>query len=164
MSSEAERIGVVGALEPRRTQLREAFDVVAEGDKRADAGGELGDGPCTRRRVEGTRGGPETQAGDLAGARTDGEMHAGLVVVDDRFDVGAGAVVFSEDGERFGREEFGDEGGDALTRGFRGLLHRVRWEEVAQEDPEPIHALTVNRRRARLNQTRSILQIRGAEV
>lgn len=89
--------------------------------------------------MEGACGAPEADAGDLAGAQGDGEADAGLVVVDDRFDVSAGGGVGCQGFERFVCAELVDQVGDAMADAFRSLSHRVSREEVAQEGEEPCH-------------------------
>jgi hypothetical protein len=139
---EPKRIGVSLALEPGRAQVRQAFDVVAQGNQRVDAFEECGQAHGARGKVERADGRGEADARDLAGADGYGEMDGGFVIADHAFDVDAlGGVL--ECGEAFLAEDRFHHHHDAASRGLGGHARRVVREEVAQDDPEPVHALSM---------------------
>jgi len=94
---------------------------------------------------EGSHRGAEAQAGDLVGAAGYREAQRRLVVVEDGFDVDAGERVAGEIVEGFVVEHEGDHRSGAIAQGLDALADGVQWEEVAQNDPEPFHAVNINR-------------------
>ena len=141
MGRKPERISVVCALELHGAQLREALDVVAQGDQGVDAFEKLGQAHRPRGEVERAGGRVEAEAGDLAGAHGYGEMDGRLVVADDAFDVNALVAMALECGEACLAEDQLDHHGHAAARDLGGQARRVVREEVAQDDPEPVHVL-----------------------
>ena len=140
MGCEAERISIALAPELDGAELREAFDVVAEGDEGVDAADEVRQRLWACGGVEGTFNRPEADAGDLAGALRDGEVDGGFVVFRDCLDIGAVGGVFGEGCEGFGMLHALGEIGHDLARGLHDLADRIAGEEIGQEEPEPLHA------------------------
>jgi len=145
MGFEPERIGVSLALEAHGLQLREAFDVGAVSREGLDASNEIDEWPGVCGALERPLARAEAQAGDLMRAAGDGEAQRRLVVDEDGFDVDAGERVAGEIVERLVIEHEGDHRGGAIAQGLDALAHGVQWEEVAQDDPEPFHAVNINR-------------------
>jgi hypothetical protein len=142
MGREPERIGVAFALELHCAQVRQALDVVAQSDESVDAFEECGQAHGARGKVEQAGGRGEADARDLAGADGDGEMDGRLVIADHAFDVDAlGGVL--ECGEAFFAEDRFHYHRHAASRGLGGHTRRVVREEAAQDDPEPVHALSM---------------------
>ena len=98
---------------------------------------------------EGSCAGAEAQAGDLVGAAGDGEAQRRLVVDEYGFEVDAGERVAGEMVERLVVEHEGDHRGGAITQGLDAQADGVQWEEVAQDNPEPFHAVNITRLRGR---------------
>ena len=159
MGCKAKRIGVVRGQQARGLQLRETFDIGAVQRENADALDEIDQGSCVPRSVEGFLTRDETEPGDLVCAGDDGEAEGRFVVDERHLEGDAGFGVSSEIVEGVVIEDHGDHHADAVAQDRDALAHGVQWEEVAQDDPEPFHALTINRRMARLNQPCFVLQI-----
>jgi len=98
---------------------------------------------------EGSRRRAEAQLCNLMRAACYGEAQRRLVVDEHGFDVDAGERVAGEIGERLVVEYEGDHRGGAITQRFDALADGVQWEEVAQDDPEPFHAVNITRLRGR---------------
>jgi len=145
MGFKPRRIGVVFALQAHSFALGEAFDVVGEGDERVDAGEELFERPGARRFVEGLRARLEAAASNLAGARSDRHAQGRLVVDEDGFEVEAGLRLACKKVEALVRAGVVGQQDDAITQRLDALAHGVQWEEVAQDDPEPFHAVNIIR-------------------
>ena len=143
MGFKPKRISVAFALELRGAELREAFDVVAQGDQRVDAFEECRQVHRAGGEVEWAGGGVEADAGDLAGADGDGEVDGRLVVADDAFDIYALVSVVLQGGEAFFAEHQLDHHQHGTARDLGGHARGVVREEVAQDDPEPVHVLSM---------------------
>ena len=143
MGREAERIGFAFALEARGLELRQAFDVGAAERENADAFDEVDEGAGARRAVKRLLARHEAELCDLVGAGADGEAEAGLVVDEGGFEGDAGFRVGCEIVAGVVIEDDVEHHGDAVAQGRDALAHGVQWKEVAQDDPEPFHALSI---------------------
>ena len=141
--SELERIGFAFALEARGLELRQAFDVGAAERENADAFDEVDEGAGARRAVKRLLARHEAELCDLMGASADGEAERCLVVDQGGFEGDAGFGVGCEIVEGVVIEDQLDHHVDAVAQGRDALAHGVQWEEVAQDDPEPFHALSI---------------------
>ncbi|OYX50115.1 MAG: hypothetical protein B7Y90_05385, partial [Alphaproteobacteria bacterium 32-64-14] len=83
--------------------------------------------------------GDEAQLRDLVRAGGDDEAKGGLVIDESGFEGDAGVGVAGQFVERVVIEDQLDHRGDAVAQGRDALAHGVQGEEVAQDDPEPVH-------------------------
>ena len=143
MGYERERIGVAFALEADGLQLCEAFDVGAVLRENADALDEVDERSGAGWAVEGFLAGDEAQPGDLVRAGADGEAERRFVVDERHFEGDAGFGVGCEFVERVVIEDDVEHHSDAVAQRCDALAHGVQWEEVAQDDPEPFHVLSM---------------------
>ena len=143
MGREAERIGVALALEALGLKLRQAFDVGAVLRENADAFDEVDEGASARRAVERLLARREAELCDLVRAGADGEAEAGLVVDEGGFEGDAGFRVGCEIVAGVVVEDDVEHHGHTVAQRRDALAHRVPWEKVAQDDPEPFHALSI---------------------
>ena len=143
MGCEAERIGVALALEAYGLELCEALDVGAVFRQDLDAFDEVDKRSSVGWAVEGFLAGDEAELCDLVGAGADGEAEGGLVIDERGFEGDAGFGVGCEFVERVVIEYDVEHHGHAVAQRCDALAHRVQWEEVAQDDPEPFHALSI---------------------
>ena len=143
MGREAERIGVACALEAHSLKLRQAFDVGAAERKSADAFDEVDEGASARRAVERLLAQREAELCDLVGAGADGEAEAGLVVDEGGFEGDAGYGVGCEFIAGVVIEDDVEHHAHTVAQRCDALAHGVQWEKVAQDDPEPFHALSI---------------------
>jgi len=158
MGFKPERIGGVQALEFHSVQLREAFDVVAH------AGEEFDEVFRARRDVGPLKALVERQVGDLAGARGDRGADEMFVDLDRARDVPAGLFVVLEGEEHVFLHQVVRELRHGMARSGDALADGVQWEEVAQEDPEPFHAVNITRLRGRCVLRGFVLQVLGRRI
>ena len=158
--AQRQRISLAHLLQPCGVGLGALLHGVARGGERIDAGEEvwqvLGVGEMWRRA-------PVRGAGallrDLAAAHGDPETQAVFRVEDHEFEMAAEGRVDQELGKLGFVLRDVDQLRHAMAQGLGALANMIAGEEVAQEDPEPFHPLTVTRPGARPNLRGSILQI-----
>jgi len=158
------RIGVAFALKAHGLELGEAFDVAAGAHEIVDALEEIDERLCARRAIEADALRREAAPGDLTGAACDDHAQAGFVIDDDGFEMDAGVGILRVHLQRFGLEDDFAHQADLLARSFPAAADRVRREEVAQDDPEPVHAHNLTRPSGRRVQRGYILQIQTRET
>ncbi len=152
-------ISIALALEAHGLELREAFDVGAVSCEDLDAFEEIHERQRACRAGEGFLPGTETEPGDLVGAGADGEAQGRLVIDESDFEGDARLGIAGEICDGLVVENHVDHRGGAITQRLDALAHGVQWEEVAQDDQEPFHAVKISRPMGRLIQKLAILQI-----
>jgi hypothetical protein len=143
---EAERVGFACALEAHGLELCEAFDVGAVERENADAFDVVDvvdDGAGARRAVERLLARHEAELCDLVRAGADGEAERCLVVDEGGFEGDAGLGVGCEFIEGVVIEDDVEHHGHTVAQRCDALAHGVQREAVAQDDPEPVHALSI---------------------
>ena len=145
MGFKPKRIGGAHAHQLHCVQLREAFDVVAHAGEVAETGEEFDEVFRARRDVGPLKALAERQVGDLAGARGNRGADEMFVDLDRAGDIPAGLFVLLESDEHVFLHQVAGELRYGMARSGDALADRVRREEVAQEDPEPFHAVNINR-------------------
>ena len=139
-SFKPKRIGIVQTLKFHSVQLRETFDVVAYVCEVAEAREEFNEVFRARRNVGAFEALTEWQAGDLAGACGDRRAHEMLVDLDRAGGIPASLFVMLEREEHILLYQVVGELRHRMARSGDALADGVRREEVAQDDPEPVHA------------------------
>ena len=139
-SFEPERIGIVQTLKFHSVQLRETFDVVAHACEVAEAREEFNEVFRARWDAGAFEALAEWQAGDLAGACGDRGAHEMLVDLDRAGDISAGLFVMLDGEEHIFLHQVVGQLRHRMARSGDALADGVRREEVAQDDPEPVHA------------------------
>ena len=139
-SFKPKRIGIVQTLKFHSVQLRETFDVVAYVCEVAEAREEFNEVFRARRNVGAFEALTEWQAGDLAGACGDRRAHEMLVDLDRAADIPASLFVMLDGEEHIFLHQVVGQLRHRMARSGDALADGVRREEVAQDDPEPVHA------------------------
>ncbi len=156
-----ERVGLAQAHQFRGAQLGQAFDIGAHLCEIAETGEEFDEILRPARHVGFLKALLEAHAGDLAGARGDRRSQAMLVDDDGALDLLAAVRIVLELIEHHVVHQVLRELRHGMPHSLDVQAHRVEREEVAQDDPEPFHAVKLNRRMGRLIQGSCVLQIIG---
>jgi len=161
-ASEAKRISLAQLLQLHSVGLCALLHGVARGGERIDAGEEFGQafgvGEVWRRAPVRGAG---THTRDLAAAHGDPQTQAVFRVEDHEFEVAAEGRVDQELRERRFVLRDVEQLRHAMAHGLGALANMIAGEEVAQDDPEPFHPLTITAPESRPNLGGSILQIFG---
>ena len=142
-SFKPKRIGSAQTRQLHSVPFRETFDVVAHVCEVAEAGEEFNEVFRARRNAGAFEALAEWQAGDLAGACGDRGAHEMLVDLDRAGDISASLFVVLEGETRVLLHQVAGELRNCMARSGDALADGVRREEVAQDDPEPVHALSI---------------------
>ncbi len=137
--SEPERIGLALVHQALSADLREMLDAVQRSGEVAEAGEEFGGGPGVAGDVDACVARIEQHACDLTGALCDDALEAGLVVDEDRLDMGAVGVVAIEQRDLGCIADGGGEMDHMLAQGKCVHAHRIVRVEPAQDDPDQLH-------------------------
>ena len=160
--AQRQRVCLAQLLQPCGVRLGALLHGVARSRERVDAGEEVGQvlgvGEVWRRAAVRGAG---AHLRDLAAAHGDPETQAVFRVEDHEFEMAAEGRVDQELGKLGFVLRDVEQLRHAMTQGLGALANMIAGEEVAQEDPEPFHPLTISAPAARPNLRSSILQISG---
>ena len=143
MGCEPKRIVIVHPLELHGAQLRQAFDVVAHLEQVVEAGEDVDEGFCAGGKMDLLPGRAEGNPGYLTSTRGDDGADAVFIRDDVRFEISAAVGITREPVQRGFGESIERELANQAAHGLEALTHAVVGEEVAQDDPEPFHALSI---------------------
>ena len=140
MGCEPKRIVIVHPLELHGAQLRQAFDVVAHLEQVVEAGEDVDEGFCAGGKMDLLPGRAEGNPGYLTSTRGDDGADAVFIRDDVRFEISAAVGITREPVQRGFGESIERELVNQAAHGLDALPHAVVGKEVAQDDPEPFHA------------------------